>query len=258
MSQIKSINAFLTVNIVAFLAVVFVNSLAGGTTLLNGRNTAEVSGHYPTFITPAGLTFSIWGIIYLLLLAFVVFQFLHRDREDAFHSQVGYLFALSSLINIIWLFLWQYDYITASVALMFALLASLIAIYLRLQIGKSKLSLSEKLCVHLPFSVYLGWITVASIANVATALVSVNWDRFGISEATWAVLVIAIALIITLAVLATRRDIAYGLVIVWALAGIIANQSEHSDVVMTAEASVVIILVAIVAVGLASRLKRRS
>ncbi|MDH5482161.1 MAG: hypothetical protein OEY22_04685 [Candidatus Bathyarchaeota archaeon] len=255
MSQIKSSIVLQVVNVVAFLAVVIVNGLAT-TTLLNGRTTADVSGLYPTLITPAGFTFSIWGVIYVLLLVFVVFQLLPQHRKDAFHGQIGYLFSLSSVFNIVWLFLWQYDYITVSVALMFALLASLIAIYLRLQIGKSKASLREKLCVHLPFSVYLGWITIASIANVATALVSMNWDGFGISEATWAVLVIAIALIVTLALLATRRDIAYGLVITWALAGIIANQSENPDIITIAEVSAIITVIAIIAVGLASRLKR--
>ncbi|MDH5635644.1 MAG: tryptophan-rich sensory protein [Candidatus Bathyarchaeota archaeon] len=255
MSQIKGNMALQIFNVVAFLALVIVNGLAT-TTLLNGRTTAEVSGLYPTLITPAGFTFSIWGIIYVLLLVFVVFQLLPRHRQDAFHGQIGYLFALSSVFNVVWLFLWQHDYITVSVALMFALLTSLVAIYLRLQIGKSKVPFREKLCVHLPFSVYLGWITVASIANVATALVSVNWDGFGISEATWAVLVIAIALIVTLAVLATKRDIAYGLVIIWALAGITVNQSGNPDVVTTAEVSAIITAIAIIVVGLASKLKR--
>lgn len=255
MSQMKSNIALQVVNVFAFLAVVVVNALAT-TTLLNGRTTAEVSGLYPTLITPAGFTFSIWGIIYVLLLVFVVFQLLPRHRKDAFHKQIGYLFGLSSVFNIVWLFLWQYDYITVSVALMFGLLATLIAIYLRLHIGKSKALLQEKLCVHLPFSVYLGWITVASIANAATALVSVHWDGFGISEADWAVLVIAVALIITLATLATRRDMAYGLVIIWALAGIIVNQTGNPNVAMIAEASAIIIAVAITIVAVASRLKR--
>lgn len=257
MTQVKSNIILQVVNVVAFLAVVIVNGLAT-TTLLNGRTTAEVSDLYPTLITPAGFTFSIWSIIYVLLLAFVVFQLLPRHRQDAFHDQIGYLFALSSVFNVVWLFLWQYDYITVSVALMFALLTSLVAIYIRLKIGKSKAPFREKLCVHLPFSVYLGWITVASIANVATALVSVNWDGFGIGEATWAVLVIAIALIITLAVLATRRDIAYGLVIAWAFAGIIVNQSGNPDIVTTGEVSAIITVIAVVVVGLAFKLKRTS
>jgi hypothetical protein len=139
---------------------------------------------------------------------------------------------------------------------MFALLATLIAIYLRLNVGKSTVSWKEKTCVHLPFSVYLGWITVASIANVATALVSVNWDGRGLSNVTWGVLVIAVALVITLTVIVTRKDVAYGLVLIWALVGITAKQSAYQDIVVAAEVSAIIIAIALVTVILFSRLKR--
>lgn len=243
-------------NAVAFVTVVVVNALAGSTTLLNNRSTADVSAAYPTLITPAGFTFSIWGIIYILLFAFVVFQLLPRHRQDPFNEQVSYLFIVSSVFNIVWLFLWQYDYITVSVPVIFALLASLVAVYLRLHVGKSKAPLNEKLSVHLPFSVYVGWITIASIADVSAGLVSANWNGFDVSPTAWAILVIVVALIITLAVLGTRKDLAYGLVVIWALAGIIANQGGHPEVVTTAEASAIIIAIAIIVVGLAHRLKR--
>ena len=126
---------------------------------------------------------------------------------------------------------------------MFALLATLIAIYIRLGIGKSSVSRTEKLCVHLPFSVYLGWITVASIANVAAALVSVSWDGFGLSAETWAILAMVIALVVTLAVIAARRDTAYSLVVVWALAGIAVKQSAYPSIVVVAEIGLAAILV---------------
>jgi hypothetical protein len=135
-------------------------------------------------------------------------------------------------------------------------LATLIAIYLRLNIGKSTVSWKEKACVHLPFSVYLGWITVASIANVAAALVSVNWDGFGLANDTWGVLVIAVALLITLTVVATRRDAAFGLVLIWALVGIAAKQSAYQNIVVAAEASAIIIAIALVTVMLFYRLKK--
>jgi hypothetical protein len=140
---------------------------------------------------------------------------------------------------------------------MFALLASLITTYLRLNIGKSNASLKEKLSVHLPFSVYLGWITVASIADVAAALVSVNWDGFGLSDVTWAILVITVALIITLLVIFTRRDIAYSLVLVWALVGIAVKQSANQSIVTTTEISAIVILIALVLSILISRLRRQ-
>lgn len=179
-----------------------------------------------------------------------------QQRQKQFIWQISIFFVLGSFFNILWLFLWHYDQITFSVVPMFALLATLIAIYLRLQIGKSKVLLKEKLCVNLPFSVYLGWITVAAIVNVAAALVSVNWDGLELGNVTWAILVIAVALVITLAVLIMRRDVAYSLVIVWALIGIIVNQSENQSVVMAAEISVVIIAIVLSLVVLVSKIKR--
>jgi hypothetical protein len=127
---------------------------------------------------------------------------------------------------------------------MFLLVATLIAIYLRLNIGKSAVPLREKLAAHVSFSVYLGWITIASIANVSVTLVSVGWDGFGISQETWATLILIFALLITLLVIATRKDVAYGLVIIWALVGIAVKQSGYSNIVMIAEASAIITAIA--------------
>ena len=228
-------------NIAAFIITLAINSLAN-TTVFNGRTTGQVSDLYPTLVTPAGYVFAIWGIIYVLLLAFVIYQALPSQKDKPFQKQIGLIFILSSLLNCVWLFLWQYDFITESVIVMFALLASLIAIYLRLNIGKAKVSLKEKLLVHLPFSVYLGWITIAAIANVASALVSANWGGFGLSPEIWAVTVLTVALVITLAVIVTRRDIAYSLVIVWALGGIAVKQNTSQNVVTTAEIAIGVIL----------------
>lgn len=244
-------------NILAFLATLIVNGLAGSTTIIGGKITAQISDANPTLITPAGYVFSIWGIIYILLGVFVIFQALPSEKGKDYQKRIGWLFILSSLLNIAWLFLWQFEQLIPSVALMFLLLATLITIYLRLDVGKSAASLRERLAVYLPFSVYLGWISIASIANVAVALVSVNWDGFGINPETWATLIIIIALVITLLVIATRKDIAYGLVIIWALAGIAAKQSENPNVAMTAEISAIIVAVALGALILLAILKRR-
>jgi benzodiazapine receptor len=255
MSSNKSV--FLQViNVIFFIATVAINALAGSTTLLNGKTSGEISDLYPTLITPAGFTFSIWGIIYALLLVFIVYQVLPQNREQSFLRQINFLFALSGILNIFWLFLWHYEFITFSVILMFGLLATLIAIYLRLNIGRADVSLREKMCVHIPFSVYLGWITVASIANVTVALTVTGWDGGGIQPVTWAVLVIVVALLITLIAIATRKDVAYGLVIIWALTGIISKQIENQSVVLAGEASIAIILTAIVLMAVVSRLKR--
>jgi hypothetical protein len=245
------------INILVFILTVVFNVLAGSTTILGGKNTAQISDTNPTLITPAGYVFSIWGVIYILLGIFVVFQALPSEKGKDFQKRIGLLFVLSSLLNIAWLFLWQFEYLGLSVVLMFLLLATLISIYLRLKIGRSTASLREKLAVHLPFSVYLGWITIASIANVTVALVSVNWDGFGISPETWATLVIIVALLITILVVATRKDVAYGLVIIWALVGIAVKQSENQNIVMMTEIGAIIVAIALAATILLARLKRQ-
>lgn len=244
-------------NILAFALTVLVNSLAGSTTILGGKLTAAISDAYPTLITPAGYVFSIWGIIYILLGVFVVFQALPNHKGSDYHGKIGWLFVLSSLFNIVWLFLWQFEYLIFSVAIMFLLLASLIAVYLRLKIGKSAATFREKLAVHMPFSVYLGWITIASIANVSVMLVSLNWDGFGVSAESWATLVIIVALIITLLIIATRRDVAYALVIIWALVGIAVKQSSNQTILMLTEISAVIIAITLAATLLFTKLRQR-
>lgn len=244
--------------VVAFVLTVMVNSLAGSTTLIGGVNTAQVSDSNPTLITPAGYVFAIWGIIYILLAVFVITQALPKEQGKEYQKKIGWLFVLSCLINIVWLFLWQYGQLGLSVILMFLLLATLITIYLRLDIGRSAVPRRERLAVHLPFSVYLGWITIASIANVSATLVSLNWDGFGITPTAWAVLIVIVALLITLLMIAIRKDIAYSLVIVWALTGIAAKQSAHQDVVTVTMASAIIVLIALAIVILMPRLRKTS
>jgi hypothetical protein len=242
-------------NVGAFLVTVLVNALAS-TGALNGKSTGEISDRYATLVTPAGYVFAVWSVIYILLAVFVVFQALPSQRGKAFQREVGVLFVLGSVFNVVWIFLWQYEFITLSVLPMFALLATLVATYLRLNIGKSNVLMKEKLSVHLPFSVYLGWITIASIADVAASLVSVNWDGFGLSDVTWAIVVIVVALATTSLVVFTRRDVAYGLVIMWALVGIAVKQSGNQSIVTATEISAVVMAVALVLSILISRFKR--
>jgi hypothetical protein len=252
MSSSKNLVLLQIANASAFIATVIVNLLAN-TLPLNGKTTAAISDSYPTLITPAGYVFSIWGVIYTLLFVFIVFQALPKQKEEPFLRKISFLFVLSNVMNISWLFLWHYEQIILSVIPIFVLLASLIAIYLRLDIGRSKVSRKERLCVHLPFSVYLGWITIASIADVAAALTAINWNGWGIDAVTWAILVIIIALIVDLTIVIKRRDIAYSLVIIWALAGIIVKQAETQSIVITASISAIIIVVALILMKLKER-----
>ena len=236
------------INIIAFILMVLVNGLAGGSTIIGGKNTAEISDAYPTLVTPAGYVFSIWGVIYTLLGVFVIYQALPSQRGKDYPQKIGWLFALSCAANIIWLFLWQYVYLGVSVILMFILLGSLIMIYLRLDINRNDSPTREKLAVQLPFSVYLGWITIATIANISVALVASNWMGFGVSPETWAIAVILVALVIAVAVTVTRKDVAYPLVIVWALVGISIKQVETTVVASSTRISAILVALAAIIV----------
>ena len=239
-------------NVIAFLAMVTVNALA---VLLpiNGITPGQVSDAYPTLFAPAALTFSIWSVIYLLLLLFTLYQtgaLTRRTPEQLDAAQrIGPLFALSALFNIAWIFSWHYDQILLSLCCMLGLLATLILIYTR--VGKTALSLREKLMARLPFSVYFGWITVATIANVSTALVSLGWNRFGLSESLWTIAILIVGMAIGLAVVIPQRDMFYGLTMTWAYAGIVIKHGSalgwhyaYPAVLWTAAAAGAILLAA--------------
>jgi hypothetical protein len=137
------------------------------------------------------------------------------------------------------------------------LLATLAAIYLRLDIGKSKVELRDKIAVHLPFSTYFGWITIASIANVATTLVSITWDGFGINPETWALLIILIALLLSLIIVVSRKDVAYGLVIIWAFIGISASQTANQNIVTFTQISAIVVLLGLIGTITINKLRQK-
>jgi len=215
------------VNLIALILVLTVNFLANYLPI-NGYNTGELSDMYPNLFVPAGITFSIWGVIYLLLTIFVIYQFLptkgSKEIKNTIINKIGYLFLLSSLFNAAWIFTWHYLYVFLSLIIMIALLLTLITIYQRLNIGLKDYSKKIYTVFILPFSVYLGWITVATIANLTAWLVDINWNGWGFSDVFWTVLVIIVGLIITLYTLLKRKDIAFSLVIAWAYLGIIIKR----------------------------------
>jgi benzodiazapine receptor len=219
-------------NILSFVAVLVVNTLAS-TVGINGRLTGALSDKIPNLFVPAGLTFSIWGLIYLLLLLFAIGQarglFSSGQNVPEGTRRVGWLFILSSAANVGWLLLWHFELIGLSMLAMLVLLASLLGIYLRLGTGRGRVRAGERLFFRLPFSMYLGWITVATIANATALLVKAGWNGFGLAPEVWTVAVIAVAALVTLAMLATRRDAGYGLVVLWALAGIALKRSADGS-----------------------------
>ncbi len=214
-------------NVIGFLGTLIVNWLANALPI-NNKTTGELSDQYPNLFVPTGLTFSIWGVIYILLAAFVIYNvviLLKRDKiRLAPFEKIGYLFFASSLLNMGWIFAWHYEIVSLSLVIMLLLLGCLLAIYLRLGIGQKCFLKGEQYLVHLPFSVYLGWITIATIANVTALLVDIDWNRFGLSEQFWAVAVIVVGIIIALGILVRKQDIFYCLVVDWAVLGILLKR----------------------------------
>jgi len=238
-------------NFTALIFTIIVNSLAN-ILPINNKTTAELSDALPNLFVPSGITFSIWGVIYVLLIIFVIYQirdvFKKEKIEMPFIEKISVLFILASLANIAWIFLWHYKMIFYSLIVMLGLFLCLLGIYLRLGIGKTKVSLSEKICIHVPFSVYLGWITVATIANITAVLVNINWDGFGISSVVWTIIVLIVASLVTLLVIVTRKDVAYSLVIIWALIGIFIKQSANEPIIANTAifTSLIIFIIAII------------
>ncbi len=229
-------------NLLGFLLVIMLNTLANALPI-NGYTTGELSAMYPNLFVPAGFTFGIWGFIYLALLGFVIYQFTRPAVEKKVPEQIGIWFFLSCLFNASWILAWHHLLIGLSLLIMLALLGSLIMIYRRIY---ETPVIPVKLWVQLPFSVYLGWITVATIANTTTVLVDIGWNGWGIPEPAWAVVMISIAILIGLWFAWRQSDVFYALVIAWALIGIIARRtSEAAEVYYPA-----IVIAAAVGIGL--------
>ena len=221
------------VNVIALVITIVVNGLANALPL-NNQTTGEISDRFQVYFVPAGYVFSIWGLIYLALLGFVIYQALPGQRQNPTLRKIGYWFAISSLANSIWIFLWHYEAFIWSVVIMLVLLVSLIQIYLRLDIGRREVSLLERILVHIPFSIYLGWVTVATIANITSYLEYVNWNGWGLAPEIWAVIMLAVAFVVSAAMAWLRADSAYLLVIIWAVVGIGIKQASFPLVANTA------------------------
>jgi benzodiazapine receptor len=220
-------------NLLSIILALTVNILAS-VLPLNGQNTGEISDRFQVYFVPAGYVFAIWGIIYIGWIAFTIFQFRPSQKESPRLRRLGYLFALSGLANAAWLFTWHYNFFGLGVLVMLSLLGLLIASYLRLDVNRSSVSRAEWWSVDLPFSVYLGWITVATVANVTDWLYLVEWSGFGIAAPVWAVIMLAVACVLGIAMTLTRRDAGYLSVLVWAFVGIAVKQVSAPMVVVSA------------------------
>ncbi|MEZ4920977.1 MAG: hypothetical protein R2792_17885 [Saprospiraceae bacterium] len=222
---------FILDHLIALGAVLLVNYLSVALPL-NGRTPGELSDQYPNFFVPAGLTFSIWGVIYGWLLVWVGFQIvayfsasiltkLHNSLE-----RIGYWFVVACGLNIAWLFAWHWELVGLSLLVMIGLFLVLMRINLRLYPAETAF---ERWLVHLPFGIYLGWISVALIANTTALLVSIGWSAWGIKEVSWAATLVSVGIVQAAYMILQRHNLGYGLAVSWALFGIYLKRIDLQE-----------------------------
>jgi len=218
-------------NILSFIAVVVINGLADFLPI-NGQTTGAVSNQYPNEFTPAPVTFSIWALIYSLLFLFCIYQgstlFETARRtitkKEMLVDRIGYLFILSCVLNCCWILAWHYHLLFISVLIMLGLLITLIRIFRKLHNPDIHWDQQSKWFVYVPFSIYLGWISVATIANITAWLVGTGWSGGSIAEWIWACAMVLVAFTLAMTMLLKRGNIFFALVIVWACCGIALRQ----------------------------------
>ncbi len=238
----------LILNTASLLFALVMNGLSN-TGIFNGKNVGEVSNEVNTLFAPAGYAFSIWGVIYILLIMFVGRQWYVwlKHKDDTALNQTGIWFALSSLANGIWIVAWLYGYIGVSVILMLVLLVSLTALAVKLRLKIWKAPKQIVIFVWWPISIYLGWIIVATVANIAAFLVSINWQGSIFSEQSWTIIMILAAVIIYILLICFRNLRGSALVGIWALIAIAVKHWEmRPAIVIVAIVSSLVLLIAMV------------
>lgn len=213
-----------TVTLLAIAATIVVNALANALPIA-GRTTGEISNSFEVLFVPAGYVFAIWGLIYVGLVAFALYQVLPSQRENERLTRVRRLVTLSCVANIVWILLWHNLQFEWTLVAMLVLLSSLIAVYLRLDVGRVEVRGVERWAVDAVFSLYLGWITVATIANVTAVLAHRGHADLGLDGEHWAVLLLVAGVVLSVLMAARRNDWIFPFVLAWAFAGVAAAQS---------------------------------
>ena len=241
----KKITFFQIITIILTLLTIIVNGLANALPL-NGQGTGEISDRFSIYFVPAGYVFTIWGLIYLGILGFMIYQALPAQLDNRLIRKISPAYWISSLANIAWIFLWHYEIFTFTLPVMLTILASLLYIYIQISKESSDLTLSQKWFIKFPFSIYLGWISVASIANASQVLFFFGWGGLGISPAVWTVIMLVIAAGLGILMNWRENDALYVLVLIWAFVGIAVSQADTSMVAITALTAAVVLVFALV------------
>ena len=224
--MVKYMNLFL------FAGMIVMNYLANALPL-NNKTTGELSDSFPNLFVPAGITFSIWGIIYLLLIVYCIVQFTGSNQIAI--SNIGWLFGVPCILNALWIVSWHYGKLPLSLIVMLGMLVSLIYINILIR------DLPHGI-IKASFGIYLGWICIATIANVTALLVNYSWNRFGISQDTWTIIMISAGALIAAITIFRLSNPFIGLSVIWAFAGIILKrQADYKSIVITAVISLTIV-----------------
>lgn len=216
-------------NVVALVIVITVNALAD-TLPIAGTTTAQVADKYTSLFTPAGFTFSIWGLIYLALTAFVIYQTLPAQRSNEKLARISNYFKISCAANVLWLITWHLEWLVPSLMLMLVLLWSLVATYRVLEMVDPAASTATMWLVHVPFSLYLGWITIATIANASAVQTALYWNDLGFDAVAWTLVKLALAGTIAGIIALRKHDLIFPLVVAWAAFGIANEQADTAAV----------------------------
>lgn len=223
--------------IVATFGVIFVNYLAGSG-YINQKTPEVISDKYPTLITPSGYAFAIWSLIYFGLIVFSVYQAL--PKNTARFAKIRTIYIVNCAANCAWLYLWHYEQILGSLAAMLILLGTLVLINVKLLKTKSA---TEYWLARVPFNVYFGWITVATILNFTVALFYLNVKTSDFAASVLASFLIIAATVLGVIIRFKLVNVAYPLVIAWALTAIAIKQSGQTMIVTCAAFCVIALLV---------------
>jgi hypothetical protein len=234
----------IAISLISYFFMIVLNSLAN-ILPINGLNTGQISDMYPNLFVPAGITFSIWGIIYIFLFLFVISLIKQRNVSNFPFIFVALLYISSNLLNGIWILAWHYQIIFLSLIIMLVLLSILIKLYLVFKSLNIDNTFSIKV-LKWTISLYLGWISVATIANITAFLVSIEWTRFGLSESFWTILILSVVLILTLIMLLKEHDLIFSSVVLWSFVGILLKRLSdtliYKEIIITTQIAIFMVI----------------
>ena len=254
----KKVKAFAILNLIFFIIAFTVSNLSQ-LKIFGGVTNADISNKYATVFTPAGITFAIWGVIYLSLFGFTIYHVVKSFKDDV-HSEasqailkIDSLFILNNIATTFWVFAFTYEYLLASMILIIIQLITLLMIFIKLNLFDIDKSFYNKLFTQFPLTIYFAWLCVANVANISLYLVSIGWHGFGISESVWAQIMIFVILLISTFIILVKRNVFFGLVAIWSVYGIQIkriqiDENEFSNVINTCDFALAFIVVLVIGI----------